>query len=86
MLANSMVPLAVGLGAASEGGDLVLLVGEDRIKAVGERAHLYAHVTSHSWLKRVRCVQFSHVLCGLSGPIALVSPLVRAGYCPIVPA
>jgi hypothetical protein len=91
LLANSMVPLAVGLGAASEGGNLVLLVGEDRIKAVGERAHLYAMLHSHSWLKRqkrkcVRCVQFSHVLCGLSGPIALVSPLVRAGYCPIVPA
>jgi hypothetical protein len=35
-----MVPLAVGLGAASEDGELVSLVGEDRIKAVGERAHI----------------------------------------------
>ncbi len=34
--------VAVGLGAASEDGELVLLVGEDRIKAVGERAHLYS--------------------------------------------
>ena len=48
MLANSMVPLAGGLGAASEDGELVLLVGDDRIKAVGERAYLYAMLHSHS--------------------------------------
>jgi hypothetical protein len=76
-----MVPLAVGLGAASEDGELFLLVREDRIKAVGERAHLYAMLHSHSVVEaKMRSLpQFSHVLCGLSGPIALASSLVRAG-------
>jgi hypothetical protein len=72
LLASSMVSLAVGLGAASEDGELVLLVGKDRIKAVGERAHLYAMLHSHLVVElkrqKMRSLLYSSVTCYVTFP------------------